>query len=97
MMEDSNSKGQITTDDMLKLVEDLVSFPFPQVCKHLAAGWIVYLLESKGLLSHEQAYALADKLCRADDEGSLDIIWDFRGSRNNEVPRRPEQEFKGNE
>jgi len=78
MMEDSNSKGQITTEDMLKLVEDLVSFPFPQVCKHLAAGWIVDLLESKGLLSYEQAYVLSANLCRADDEGSLDIIKELK-------------------
>lgn len=47
------------------LVKELVAFPFPQICKHLAACRVLETMESLGV---EVSKELAAAVVKADDE-----------------------------
>lgn len=48
----------LSVDDVLKLVKDMMSYPFPQICRHDVALRLMDALQRKG-------WKAPDDLCRA--------------------------------
>lgn len=38
----------LTVDDVLKMIRNLMKFPFPQICRHAVALDLISILEEKG-------------------------------------------------
>jgi len=56
----------ITQDDIFELIKGLLNFPYPQVCRHMVMGDLIWLLEKKGFPA-ERLGRLAKAVVEADD------------------------------
>lgn len=61
----------VPADRIVKAIEGLLRFPFPQVCRHLVAADLLSLLEECGASVSEE---LAHAVVRAEDEEALDLL-----------------------
>lgn len=61
----------ITEKDILRLVENLMKFPFPTICRHAVASGLLSMLEEKGWPCPAN---LAEAVVKAEDQKALDIL-----------------------
>ena len=67
----------IPTKDILKMMRNMVNFPFPQICVHSVAGNLLSLLEENGGTADmppEELNALARAIVRAEDDVSYRML-----------------------
>lgn len=65
----------IPPTEIVTIIRGLLTFPFPQVCRHLVALNLLELLQEHGAVVPED---LARAVCRAEDAAALDALsrWD---------------------
>jgi hypothetical protein len=61
----------IPPQELIKLMERMLNFPFPQICRHLVACDILELLEKYGAKISQD---LARAVVRAEDEEALMLL-----------------------
>jgi hypothetical protein len=70
-MSEKDTTVSLPLDVVLSEVRWLLTFPFPQVCRHLVAGRLLDQLERHGYpLTHE----LAGAVVRAEDDDALELL-----------------------
>lgn len=61
----------ITTKQTITLIERLLKFPYPQICRHSVALDLLSCLEENG---KPMPTELVKAVCRAEDKEALDIL-----------------------
>ena len=57
--------------DILQFIRRLLSFPYPQICRHLVVCDLLSIMENKGMIVHND---LAEAVCQSDDDRALGIL-----------------------
>lgn len=65
----------ISTEQALKMVDGLMRFPYPSICRHYVAANILDLLERNGV---EISTELARAVVRCDDETAIEELEKIR-------------------
>ena len=58
-------------NDIIAMIEDMATFPYPQICRHLVALNLIDILEKHGEPITEDFKALAKSFCQANDQKAL--------------------------
>ena len=78
----------VPISELLKLVENLLKFPYPQICRHLVVCDIISLLEKHIEIPSEFAKAVV----RCDDEIALKDLEQFVKDYNEGIEKDHQQE-----
>lgn len=66
-----NKTVSVPAAQLYKMIEGLLKFPYPQICRHLVAGEILDLLERNG---ETISNALAKAVVEADDFEAIKLL-----------------------
>lgn len=61
----------LTDKDILRIVKNLINFPFPTICRHAVASDLLNMLEEKGWQCPQD---LAESVVKAEDQKVLNIL-----------------------
>ena len=65
----------VPAKDIVRIVDGLLKFPFPQICRHSVALDLLSLLKENGIDVSEE---LAVAVIKADDDTALSLIEDLK-------------------
>jgi hypothetical protein len=68
----------IESDDLWRLVEQLLVFPYPQICRHTVVLWIADAFMKKLHAEDPCFKAFGRRVVRGEDDEALDMLCELR-------------------
>ena len=82
----------IESDELWRLVEQLLVFPDPQICRHTVVLWIADFFIEKLHAGDPCFKAFCRRVVRGEDDEALEILSELRDNDNKSTKERKEDE-----